>query len=133
MSQQPDLVLKRKDGSEVVVGAKQAHAPDTASRPEPHVAGPQVEHDPHSKIEVVVSKEVEQQRIEKKKAHTYTIEQLRRARHDRELANGAVFQFHAEIQLYKRYLAGTRRKETALSSSWTCQRCSTESTRSSCS
>ena len=107
-SKKGELVLKKKDGTVVVVDSKQAHTGDAANPPE-HVAGPQVQHGAPSKIEVVVSKEVEQQRLEKKKAHTYTIDQLRRARHDRELANGAVFQFHAEIQLYKRYLAGTRR------------------------
>lgn len=110
MSESPQpgsgIVVTLRDG-QVIAG--KAPSPGTPSAP-PASHGPVVEHNQAEKVVVTVSKEVEQQRIERKRTHTYTIEQLRQKRHDRELTSPSVFQFHAEIQLYKRYLAGTRRK-----------------------
>jgi hypothetical protein len=44
---------------------------------------------------------------------TYTIDQLRAQRHDQDLAIPALFQLHAELQFYKRFLAESRRSRTA--------------------
>ena len=102
-------VDKQKGNAPVIQFAtrQQPPPPRTVSATVP--AGPTVER-PNRHASDTVLHDVQQARLEKKLAHTYTVDRLRQLRHDRELASNAVFQFHAEIQLYRRYIADSRRK-----------------------
>ena len=76
---------------------------------------PTVERRPSGKTPVLTFGTHRQQSASKeaeelKSQRTYTIDQLKQHRHPRELASDSVFQFHAEIQLYRRYIAESRRK-----------------------
>lgn len=60
-------------------------------------------------VDVQISPEVRQQNQLRKQAHTYTIEQLKAKKHDREFTSPALFQFYAELQLFKRFMSNNHK------------------------
>ena len=55
-------------------------------------------------VSLQISPETQQQLLLRKQEHTYTIEQLKAKRHTRELTAPSVFQFYAELQLFRRFI-----------------------------
>ncbi|OHT02806.1 hypothetical protein TRFO_29934 [Tritrichomonas foetus] len=85
-----------------------------AQQPQHHESQPaqpalQVSLPKREPVSVQVSPEAAQQMALRKQTHTYTIEQLKAKRHDRELTAPSVFQFYAELQLFKRFMSNTHK------------------------
>ncbi|EAX90426.1 hypothetical protein TVAG_221460 [Trichomonas vaginalis G3] len=103
------IVLSTKEGSIQIQPAK-------AAEQQPHLANVQITKPEHPKIELTLSPEAAKLSQQRRAAHTYSIEEIKARRHNNELTNPDelmnVFQFHAELQLYKRFMnnASSRRR-----------------------
>lgn len=72
---------------------------------------PVVERSETRPIDLKLAPEVAQRMEERRIQMTFTPEEILQRRHKRELASQSIFQFYAELQLYKRYIDGSRKKK----------------------
>ena len=101
------LKIQRPDGSQKPANLNQSQK---ASQPQEPQSQPfQVSKPKREPVDLKISPETQQQLLQRKQQHTYTIEQLKAQRHDRELTAPAVFQFYAELQLFKRYMSNSHK------------------------
>lgn len=94
------IVLSTKDGSAPLQITKQS---DATPAPMVQVVKPDL-----PKIDLVMSPEAIKLSQQRRAAHTYSLEEMKARRHNKELSNPDelmnIFQFHAELQLYKRFM-----------------------------
>jgi len=99
------IVIVKNDGQEIQSVTPPAKVPVVHN----HV---QVEHPLLNPIDLSLNPEVAQQMAARKASMTYTIDQIRQKRHQNETTAVRIFQFHAELQLYKRSLSKGGNKYT---------------------
>ncbi|KAH0789287.1 hypothetical protein GPJ56_006838 [Histomonas meleagridis] len=95
-----------KDPLRIVLPNGNEATPTTKPQTQPQQPVLQITRPTSTKCVLSVSPEAAQHMLERKAEHTYTIKQMRAKRHTHELASQSVFRFHAELQLYKRYISG---------------------------
>ena len=80
-----------------------------ASQPAPKV---EIKKPVHQGFTLEMSPEALEVQKQRKIARTFTIEEMKAQRHNKETTGQAIFQFHAELQLYKRFMinGGQRRR-----------------------
>ena len=109
----PNIKIEKPTRKVEMVGATISSPP---SKPQPQQVAPQPKVDikkpVHQGINLELSPEAIQMQKQRKIARTFTVEEMKAKRHNREITEQSVFQFHAELQLYKRFMinGGQRRR-----------------------
>lgn len=117
----PTITIPKKEG--LIIDAPtvkpaapppKEEAPAAPAAPVQVVTTPSISKPVTKPVQLTISAEASQQIQQRKASHTYTIEQMKARKHEREYTSPAVFQFNAELQLFKRYTSGTRKNKSKI-------------------
>jgi hypothetical protein len=109
----PTIEIVRPDGA-VVIDSPPKGVPPIRPPPDArHPQSPTIQPPDRKGITLTFFADAQHQIEARRRNRTYSVEQLRARRHDRELTGSSVMQYHAELQLYRRFMAGPRRARVA--------------------